>query len=170
MGKWIDDSKIMYLPEDLAYKLICYINLDVMEGTEFRKSLDVKNNQSIRIDRSVIAIIMKIFAKEIMGRQYKIPGLPYLDDLCFVVHKLLIEIDEDGHPYYENHEIRKKLTENLGFTFIRIKPDPDADTDFDLDVEIAKIYNYINEPSLKLAVNSTKKSLKEKFAKEILGH
>ena len=41
---------------------------------------------------------MKIFAKEIMVRQYKILGLFYDVDLCFVAHKLVIEIDEDGHP------------------------------------------------------------------------
>ena len=97
---------------------------------------------------------MKIFAKENMIRECKIPGLPYLVDLCFVVHKLVIEIDEDGHPYYENDEIRQKLTENLGFIFIRINPDPDPDAGFDADFEIAKIYSYINKLSLKLAISS----------------
>ena len=62
-----------------------------------------------------------------MVRQYKIPGLPYLVDLCFVVDKFVIETDEDGHPYYENDEIRQTLTENLGFTFIRINADLDPD-------------------------------------------
>ena len=28
--------------------------------------------------------------------------MTYHVDLCFVAHKLVIEIDEDGHPYYEN--------------------------------------------------------------------
>ena len=54
--------------------------------------------------------------------------------MCFVGHKLVIEIDEDGHPYYENDETRQELIENLGFTFIRINPDPDPDAGFDLDV------------------------------------
>ena len=71
----------------------------------------------------------------------------------------MIEIDEDGHPYYKHDE-------NLGFTFIRINPDPNAG--FDPDVEIAKIYNYINESPVKLAVNLAEKSFKEKFAKELL--
>ena len=89
--------------------------------------------------------------------------------MCFVDHKLVTEIDEDGHhPYYQNDETRKKLIENHGFTFIRINPDPDAV--FGLDVEIAQIYNCINELSLKLAVNSAEKSLKEKFAKELLSY
>ena len=59
--------------------------------------------------------------------------------MCFVDHKLLIEIDEDVRPFYENDETRQKLIESLGFTFIRINPDPHSS--FDLDVEIAKIYN-----------------------------
>ena len=46
--------------------------------------------------------------------------------------------DEDGHPYYENDQIRQELIENLGYTFIRINPDFDLDAGFDLDVEIAK--------------------------------
>ena len=48
------------------------------------------------------------------------PGLPYRVDLCFVSHKLVIEIDEDGHFDYKNDETRQKLIENLGFTFIKL--------------------------------------------------
>ena len=110
MNEWIDESKSVYVCEDLAHKLICYINLGVIERNEFRKNLSAKNYQSIRIERSIIAIIMKIFAKEIMVRQYQILGLPYRVDLCFVVHQLIIEIDKDGHPYYKNNEIRQKFT------------------------------------------------------------
>ena len=76
---------------------------------------------------------------------------------------MIIETDEESHPYYENDEIRRKLMENLGFPFININPDSYAG--FDLDVEIAKTYNYINKSRLKLAVNSAEKSLKEKFVK-----
>ena len=40
-----------------------------------------------------------------------------------------------------------------------------------LDVDIAKTYNdYINESSLKLAVDSAENSLKEKFTKELLSY
>ena len=126
----------------------------------FKKNLGVENDKSVWIDRGMVAIIMKILEKEIMVRQYKIPRLPYRVDLCFVAHKLIIEIDKDGHPYYKNNKITQKLIEDYGFTFIRINPDPDRDSSFDLDVEIAKIYNYIKESSLKLAVNSAEKSLK----------
>ena len=101
-----------------------------------------------------------------MVRQHQILGLPYKVDFCFVDHKLVIEIDKAGHPYYENDETRQNLRENRGFTFIRINSDPDPDAGFDLYVDIAKIYNNINESSLKLAAVSAEKSLEEKFAKE----
>ena len=50
-----------------------------------KKNLGVKKNQSS--EREKIAIVMKIFAKENMVRQYQIPGLPYRVYLCFVAHK-----------------------------------------------------------------------------------
>ena len=160
-----DDDKIVYICKDLAYRIIRYTNLGVIEADEFRKNLGIKKDQSIRIEREIIATIMKIFAKEKMVRQYQIPGLRYLVSLCFVYHKLVIEIDEDGHPYYENDETRQKLIENLGFSFIRINSDPDPDAGFDLDVEIAKIYNKISESSLKLAVDSPKKNVCKRIIK-----
>ena len=168
MSQWINDDKSVYICEDLAYKIICYIILGVIEADEFRKNLAAKNDQSVWIEREMIATAMRIFAKENIIRQYKIPGLPYLVDLCFIAPKLVIEIDEDGHHYYEKDEIKQKLIENLGFTFIRINLDPDPDAVFDPDVEIARICDYINESSVKLSINSAKKSLKEKFKKELL--
>ena len=60
------------------------------------------------------------------------------------------------------------MIRDYGFTFIRINHDPGPDYGFDLKVEIAKIYNYINESSVKLAVNLAEKSLKENFAEELL--
>ena len=112
---------------------------------------------------------MKIFTKEIMVRQYKVDGLPYDVDLCFIGHKLVIEVDEDGHIYYdqEQHPILYQLIENLGFTFARINPNVG---NFDLDVKIAKIYNYINKSSVRSVVNLAEKSLKEKFAEIFLSY
>ena len=84
---------------------------------------------------------------------------------------MTIEIDEDGHPYYEDDETRRKnLIKSCGFTFIRINPDPDPDAGFDPVLEIPRIYNYINELSVKLAIDSAEKSLKQKFAKELLSY
>ena len=70
MNEWTDDDNSVYICEDLAYNIIRYINLDVIKADEFRKNLGVKNDQSIRIEREIIAIIMKVFATEIMVRQY----------------------------------------------------------------------------------------------------
>ena len=108
--------------------------------------------EKIRIERQIIAIMMKIFAKESMTRQYKTDGLCYDVDFCFLVYKLEIEVAENRHIYYdeEKHKIRQKLIVNLGFNFIRISPDVEK---FDLDVEIAKIYNYINKSSVRIPVN-----------------
>ena len=67
----------------------------MIEGDEFGKNLSVKNDQSIRIEREMIATIMKIFAKKKnMVRQYQIPELLFRVDLGFVAHKLLMKIDE----------------------------------------------------------------------------
>ena len=162
--QWINDDKSAYIREDLAYNLICWINLDVIKADEFRKKIGIMNNQLIQREREIISIIMKIFAKWIMVRQYKIDGLPNEVDLCFIVQRLVIEVDEDDHVYYDElkHQIRQNLIENLGFSFVRINPDV---VSLDLDVEIAKLYSYINKSSVRLAVNSTEKSLKENFAK-----
>ena len=63
MSQWINDAKSACTREDLTYKVIHYTNICVIEADEFRKNLGVKNNQSIRIEREMIYIIMKIFAK-----------------------------------------------------------------------------------------------------------
>ena len=43
------------------------------------------------------------------------------------------------------------MIENYGFTFIAINPDAE---NFDLDLKTERIYNYINESSVRSAVNS----------------
>ena len=101
-----------------------------------------------------------------MTRQCKLDGLFFEVDLCFLVHKLVEENDEDGH-HEEKDQIRQMLIENPGFIVIRINRDVKKS---DLDVEIARIYNYIKESSVELVVNSTEKSLKERFAKESLSY
>ena len=47
MSQWINDDKSVYICEDLAYKIICYIILGVIEADEFRKNLASKNDQSV---------------------------------------------------------------------------------------------------------------------------
>ena len=131
----------------------------MIKADEFRKNLGILNNQSIRREREIAAIIMKIFAMEYMRRQYEIDGLPYDVDLCFNVYKLAVEIYEDANVYYdeETHQIRQKLIENLDFTFVRIHLVVEI---LDLDVKVEKIYNQIKESSVKLAINSAEKLLK----------
>ena len=131
----------------------------MIKADEFRKNLGILNNQSIRREREIAAIIMKIFAMEYMRRQYEIDGLPYDVDLFFNVYKLAVEIYEDANVYYdeETHQIRQKLIENLDFTFVRIHLVVEI---LDLDVKVEKIYNQIKESSVKLAINSAEKLLK----------
>ena len=141
MCQWIDNNKSMYNGEDLAYYLILYNNLGVTKADGFRKNLGKNQLKINQFEvKEIIAAIMKIFVKEIMVRQYKINGLPFDVYLCFIVHKVVLEVDEDGCIYYnkEKHQKRQKLIGNLGFTFIRINPDVE---NFDLDVEIARICN-----------------------------
>ena len=106
MGQWIDDNESVYICEDLAYHLTCYNNLQIIKADEFRKNLGIKNNQSVQNEREVIAAIMKISAKEIMVRQYKINRLPFDVDLCFTFHQLVIEVDENGHIYCDEEKIK----------------------------------------------------------------
>ena len=65
MNQWIDDDKSVYLREDLVYKLTRQIIPGVIEANEFRKNLGVENDKSIRIEREIIAMIMKILRKKI---------------------------------------------------------------------------------------------------------
>ena len=93
----INDDKSVYIREDLAYNLICYSNLGLIKADKIRKNLGISNNQSIRRERKIIAKIIKIIAAKSMARQYKVEGLSFEVDLCFLVHRIVVEIDEDGH-------------------------------------------------------------------------
>ena len=42
MSKWINNDKSVHIREYLAYKIIRYTNLGVIEADEFRKNLGVK--------------------------------------------------------------------------------------------------------------------------------
>ena len=52
----------------------------------------------------------------------------------------MIEIGEDGCPYYENDDIRQNLIENLGFTFIRINLDPHPEQTLVMMLRLPKTY------------------------------
>ena len=86
MSQLIDDNKSVYIREDLTYNLIRYNNLGVIKVDEFRKVLGISNNfNQFEEKETIIALIMKIFAKESVARQYKIHGFQFDVDLCFTV-------------------------------------------------------------------------------------
>ena len=106
--------------------------------------------------------IKKMFSNEIIEEQYYVLG--YYIDLAFPVHKLSIEIDENGHmdrSEAEEKERQKTIEKETGFTSIRINPDRE---DFDDFVEIGRIQNYIIESTKKItkkcAIDDVKKLLK----------
>ena len=98
----------MYVLQDLAYKLFCYINKGLIEAIFLEKILGLKD-KPIQIERKMVVIIIKIIAKKTLVRQCKIPRLPYRIDLCFVAHKLVTKIYQGGYPYYKNDKVGQKL-------------------------------------------------------------
>ena len=72
----------VYICENLAYKIIHYTNLAAIKADEFRNNLGVKVDQSIWIERKMIAIVIKIFAKESM---LSVKFLDYLIKLICVL-------------------------------------------------------------------------------------
>ena len=80
--------------------------------------------------------------------------------IFFSVHKLGIEIDENGQ--LDRLEIKQQKREQTikkaGINIIRINPDEE---NFDIDNEIGEIQDFIYESGKKLAEESTKKSLTE---------
>ena len=75
-----------------------------------------------------------MFKNQIINEQYRVKN--YFNDLVFPVHKLGIEIDENGH--LDRSEIKEQkreqtVKEETGFHIIRISPDKE---DFDIDDEI----------------------------------
>ena len=112
----------------------------------FRSLLGFKENDIFqRKEYSITLKIKKVFPNEIINEQYKVNK--YFIGLIFPVHKLGIEIDENGHmdrfeiKERERQEIIKKET---GFKNIRINPDKE---NFDIFDEIGKIQNFISKPN-----------------------
>ena len=111
MGQWIDDNKSVYIRQNLPYNLIHYNNLGVIEADKFRKNLKIQKNQPVRIEREIIPKIMKLFTKESTAWHYKIDGLPFEVDLCFLAHKLIGKVHEYGHVYYDKKTSNKTKTD-----------------------------------------------------------
>ena len=67
--------------------------------------------------------IKKTFPNEIMEKQYKVLG--YFIDLAFPVHKLGLEVEENGHrdrSESEEKESQKAIEKETGFTIFRNNP------------------------------------------------
>ena len=98
-----------------------------------------------------------MFPNEIINEQYKVHK--YFINLIFPVHKVGIEIDENGHmdrceiKERERQEIIKKVT---GFKIIITYPDKEQ---FNIFNEIGKIQSFISKSNKRLIEQSTKKSL-----------
>ena len=82
--------------------------------------------------------IKKIFKKQTIIEQHRVEK--YFIDLFFPVHKLGIEIDENGH--LDRSEIKEQKREQTikksGINIIRINPDKE---NFDIDDEIGLVKN-----------------------------
>ena len=73
---------------------------------------------------SISLKIKKVSPIEIIDDQYKVTK--YFIDLVFPVHKLGIEIDENGHTdrcKIEEQKRKEIIKEETGFEIIRINPD-----------------------------------------------
>ena len=152
---------ITYVKNDLMEKIIkncrgvktCNDGVNRMEKENqrenFRSLLGFKENDIFqRKEYSIALKIKKVFPNEIINEQYNVDK--YFIDIVFPVHKLGIEIDENGHidrcqiKEKERQEIIKKET---GFKIIRIDPDEE---NFDIFDEIGKIQSFIFESNKKL--------------------
>ena len=89
-----------------------------------------------------------MFPNEIIDDQYKVNK--YFIDLVFPVHKLGIEIDENGHTdrcKIEEQKRQEIIKEETGFKIIRTNPDKE---NFDILDEIGKMQVFISDSNKKL--------------------
>ena len=97
-----------------------------------------------RKEYSIVKRIKKIFKNQIINEQYRVKH--YFIDLAFPVHKLVREIDENGHidrSKIEEPKREQTIKEKTGFHIIRIN--------FDIDDEISEIQDFIYESGVKLS-------------------
>ena len=165
-----DYSKIRYVRSDLMEKIIKKCRgvkkyndgINRMEKEEqiktFRALLGLQEHDiMLPKEYSAKSKIKKISPNETRQEQYKILG--YFIDLAFPVHKLGLEVDENGHmdrSEAEEKERQKATEKETGFTIIGINQGKE---NFDIFVEIGKMKNYIVESTKKVTKESTKKSI-----------
>ena len=126
---------------------------------KFRILIGFKENEIYeRKEYSTVRRIKKIFKKQTIIEQYRVEK--YFIDPFFFVHKLGIDIDENGH--LDSSEIKEQKREQTikkaGINIIRINPDKE---NFDIDEEIGEMQDFINESSFKLGEQSVKNKIFE---------
>ena len=116
----------------------------------------------------IVKRIKKIFKNQVINEQYRVKN--YFIVLVFPFHKLGIDTDENGHIDRSKIKEQKReqtIKEETRFHIIRINPDKE---NFDIGDEIGAIQDFIYKSGLKLADQSTKKSLienREKLSKMV---
>ena len=103
----------------------------------FRQLLGFKENEVFESkEYSITKKIKKIFKKQKIINQYRVEK--YFIDLFFSVHKLGIEIDENGYLGRSEtiEQEREETIKNAGITLIRINPEKEG---FNIDDEISEI-------------------------------
>ena len=90
----------------------------------------------------------------------------YFIDLFFPVHKLGIEIDENGHTDRSKTkgQERDEIIKKAGITLIRINPNKEG---FDINDEISEIQDIIYESGVKLGEQLEKNKIVEDLERTV---
>ena len=150
-----------YAQNDIMEKIIkncrgvktCNDDVDRIEKIDqrdnFRILLGFKEKDIYQSKEYSISLkIKKVFPNEIIDDQYKVNK--YFIDLVFPVHKLGIEIDENGHTdrcKIEEQKRQEIIKEETGFKIIRTNPDKE---NFDILDEIGKMQVFISDSNKNL--------------------
>ena len=109
----------------------------------FREKFGVKQHDKVlRQQQSLVLRLKKLFPSENITEEYF--ALHYRTDFTFKKYVLVVKIDEKGHnerPSSYKKERREDL-ENVGYSFIRIKPDKPSFHDYE---EFGRVSAYIAE-------------------------
>ena len=166
----LDNKNDKYVRNDITEKIIKNCRgvkksnggvscLDKEKNRENSRSLlGFKGNEIYeRKKYSLVKRIKRIFPNEIINDQYKVKN--YVTDLEFPVHKLGIEIDENGHSSRSSIKEQKRekiIKKETGFKIIRTNPDKE---NFYIDDKIGEIQVFISNSNKKLTEESIKNKI-----------
>ena len=169
-----DNKKEIFGRSDIMEKIIkncrrvkrCDDGLNKLEKEKQRKTknfgilLGFKENEIYeRKEYSIVKRIRKIFKSQIINEQYRVKN--YFIDLVFPVHKLGVEIDENGHiqkSKIKEQEREQTIKEETGFHIIITNPNKE---NFDIDDKIGEIQDFIYKSGLELSKQSAKNKIVE---------